>query len=200
MGSQLSTAQLAAIEQLAKEISQADGSSFDISATDEAKAPIRKKALRLLDQRSRSRDELRQRLLASEEFSPALIEEVLDSLASARLIDDQQFANEWVRQRAAYRKKSKSVLNRELKEKGVCSEFRREALAQISESDEAAMARKLAHKKAKTIKAVPVDYISKQKDLRKVVGVLARRGFGQGMSTSIARAELEQRYAELANE
>lgn len=198
MSSELSDNQLAVIQRLAEGISKADGSSFAISADDEAKVPIRKKALRLLDQRSRSMDELRQRLLKSEEFSPALVEEVLESLSASNLLDDQKFAHEWVRQRSAYRGKSKSVLNRELKEKGVSAEYRRQALEQITAEDEATMARKLAEKKVRSINSRPGDYNAKQKDLRKVLGMLARRGFSQGMSMSIARDALEARYSELA--
>ena len=47
---------------------------------EEALAPVRKRALGLLDQRARSRAELRERLLKAE-FEPQLVDEVLDDLS-----------------------------------------------------------------------------------------------------------------------
>lgn len=68
---------------------------------------------------------------------------------------------------------------------------------QISETQEAETAKRLAAKKAATIRAVPNDYAGRQKDLRKVVGVLARRGFGSEIAMTIARDALDTRYTEL---
>ena len=74
---------------------------------EEALAPVRKRALGLLDQRARSRAELRERLLKAE-FEPQLVDEVLDDLAGSGLINDSQFAHEWVRQRAARQNKQRA--------------------------------------------------------------------------------------------
>lgn len=185
------------IEKLAQQIAEADGSSLYDAGREESKAPIRAKALRLLDQRMRSRKELVERLEAVEEFPTSMIEEVVDDLTRSGLVNDELFASEWVRQRFASRGKSKMVLNRELKEKGIDSSLRADALEQITHNAEEEVARKLAAKKAATIKSVAPDFNSKQKDLRKVVGVLARRGFPSELSMSIARDQLEERYREL---
>ena len=89
------------------------------------------------------------------------------------------------------------VLNRELQEKGIDASLRADALEQITHNAEEEVARKLAAKKAATIKSVAPDFNAKQKDLRKVVGVLARRGFPSELSMNIAREQLENRYREL---
>lgn len=185
------------IEKLAQQIAEADGSSLYDVGREESKAPIRAKALRLLDQRMRSRKELVERLEAVEEFPTSMIEEVVDDLARSGLVNDELFASEWVRQRFASRGKSKMVLNRELQEKGIDASLRADALEQITHNAEEEVARKLAAKKAATIKSVAPDFNSKQKDLRKVVGVLARRGFPSELSMNIAREQLENRYREL---
>lgn len=185
------------IEKLAQQIAAADGSSLYDAGREESKAPIRAKALRLLDQRMRSRQELFDRLSAVEEFPAEMIEEVIDDLARSGLVNDDQFASEWVRQRFAARGKSKMVLDRELRDKGIGSSQRAAALEQITHSDEEVVARKLAAKKAATIKTVAVDYNAKQKDLRRVVGVLARRGFPAELSMEIAREELDEQYRRL---
>ena len=116
----------------------AGGGLFDREA-EEAKAKVRSRALGLLDQRSRSRKELYDRLVKAE-FEPDVVEDVLDDLAHAGLVNDAAFAHEWVRQRHKRRGKSSSVLNRELREKGVSEADRAEALEQIDPADEQAMA------------------------------------------------------------
>lgn len=171
------------------------GELFDTNH-EEALAPVRKRALGLLDQRARSRDELRERLLRAE-FAPELVDEVLDSLERSLLIDDRAFATEWVRQRASRRGKSAKALDMELRDKGVDAAVRAEALAQITEEDEVAQARALAAKKARSVKEVPTDRAQYDKELRRVVGVLARRGYSSGMSMGVAREALDARLDEL---
>lgn len=173
------------------------GELFD-RTREEALAPVRKRALGLLDQRSRSRHELRERLLRAE-FAEDLVDEVLDSLERASLVDDAAFAHEWVRQRATARGKSARALDLELREKGVASELRAEALSQITAEDEEAQARLLAEKKARAVKAPPADRGEYDKQLRRVVGVLARRGYNSEMSMRIAREALDERIALLSS-
>ncbi|HJD78141.1 regulatory protein [Corynebacterium pollutisoli] len=172
------------------------GSLFDHEA-EEAKAAVRKRALLFLDARARSRHELRGRLLDLE-FEEAVVDDVLDDLAGVGLLDDAAFAHEWVRQRHARRGKSSRVLDRELQDKGVDSATRADALEQIDAADEEATARALAEKKARSVRTVPADRAESDKALRRIVGVLARRGFAQGMSLRIARDALDERVAQLS--
>lgn len=175
-----------------------EGDLFD-ARRDEALAPVRKRALGLLDQRARSRHELRERLIKAE-FAPELVDEVLDSLERASLIDDSSFAHEWVRQRAARRGKSARALDLELRDKGVAAAIRADALAQISGEDEEAQARALAEKKARAVKAVPADRAEYDKALRRVVGVLARRGYSSELTVRVARESLDERIETLTGE
>ncbi len=161
-----------------------------------AKADVRARALRLLDERARSRHELKERLVKLE-FAEPVIEDVLDDLTGVGLINDELFASEWVRQRHARRGKSSRALNQELVRKGISSSVRAQALEQIDQEDEEDMAWKLAVKKAKSIKHVPEDFSERDKALRRIVGVLARRGFNEGMSLSLARRALDERCEEL---
>ena len=172
------------------------GSLFDHEA-EEAKAAVRKRALLFLDARARSRHELRGRLLDLE-FEEAVVDDVLDDLAGVGLLDDAAFAHEWVRQRHSRRGKSSRVLDRELRDKGVDSATRADALEQIDAADEEATARALAEKKARSVRTVPADRAESDKALRRIVGVLARRGFAQGMSLRIARDALDERVAQLS--
>lgn len=175
-----------------------EGDLFD-ARRDEALAPVRKRALGLLDQRARSRHELRERLIKAE-FAPELVDEVLASLERASLIDDSLFAHEWVRQRAARRGKSAKALDLELRDKGVAADVRASALAQISEEDEEAQARALAEKKARALKVVPADRAEYDKALRRVIGVLARRGYSSELTVRVARESLDARIETLTGE
>ena len=163
---------------------------------DRTREEVRKRALGLLDQRARSREELRGRLVRAE-FAPQVIEEVLDELERNGLINDANFAHEWVRQRAKRRGKSSRALDRELAQKGVGRADRADALAQLSEEDEEHTAREVAQKKARQVKRVPADRGEYNKLLRRVVGAMARRGFPEGMALAIGREVLEARLDEL---
>lgn len=173
----------------------AGGQLIDAGA-EEVKASVRSRALRLLDQRARSREELRERLLAAE-FEPDVIDVVLDDLAGVGLINDESFAREWVRQRHVHRGKSARALNMELKDKGVDAADRAVALEQITEESEEATARKVAEKKARTIKKVPADRHEREKFLRRIVGTLARRGYSHSLTMRVSIEALDARIAEL---
>ncbi|AZA09089.1 regulatory protein RecX [Corynebacterium pseudopelargi] len=168
---------------------------FDVPR-EEHKAKVRHRALLLLDQRARSRHELQQRLLALE-FDAALVDEVLDDLTKSKLLDDATFAKEWVRQRHERRGKSRTVLNRELITKGVPEHLRHEALDQIDQESEDALAWRLAQKKARSIKSIPTSRAEYDKNLRRILGVLARRGFQESAAFGIAKQSLEQRIEQL---
>ena len=171
------------------------GSGLIDHAREEAKSPVRKRALGLLDQRARSREELRGRLIKAE-FEPMLVDEVLDDLASSGLLNDAAFASEWVRQRAARRGKSARALDMELRDKGVGSADRAAALEQITDDDEERIARGVAEKAARKVKRAPEDRAEYDKFLRRIVGALARRGFHQGLAMRLGREALDERIAE----
>ncbi|WP_323374302.1 regulatory protein RecX [Corynebacterium pygosceleis] len=174
-----------------------NGSGFiDIEAEKDL-AQVRHRALLLLEHRSRSRRELDRRL-GDLGFPPGVVTDVLDDLERVGLIDDESFAVEWVRQRHRHRGKSREILDRELKEKGVAPDIRGRALGQIAESDERDMALTLARKKARTtVTEVPEARADRDRALRRILGVLARRGFPQGMSMGLARQALDERITEL---
>lgn len=188
------TTQEEKILQLKQALENFDSNSSELfdHKLEEDKAEVRRRGLLLLDQRARSRSELRQRLIALE-FEDALVDMVLDDFEASKLLDDETFAFEWVRQRHQRRGKSRTVLDRELKDKGIAQSIRSSALEQITAESEEDIARGLAEKKARTIKAKPVGRADYDKALRRVVGVLARRGFNQSMSLHIAKKALDDR-------
>src|SRR5699024_12185910 len=74
--------------------------------------------LRLLKHRARSEHELRQRLLTAEHAADA-VDEAVERIRAWGLLDDADFAAEWVRGRRRRRGRSRGALERELREKGV---------------------------------------------------------------------------------
>ena len=180
------------------EIQAAGPESAEAAERDEEElSRVREQALRLLDQRARSRVELRRRLLAKDE-PEELVDDVLDRLEAAGLIDDGEFARQWVRQRAQRRGKSRLALDRELRDKGVSEAVRSDALEELSRAEEDDIARALARKKAASIKSEPEGYQERVKQLRRIVGVLARRGFPESAALPIAVEALDERLAEIA--
>lgn len=173
-------------------------SDFFDHEKEEKKATVRRRALLLLDQRARSVSELTSRLTALE-FEPDIINEVIEDLTRSKLLNDEAFAQEWVRQRAARRGKSSRALDRELQEKGVDKQTRVAALEQINEADERDTARAVAVKKARSESKIPQDRTDYDKALRRVLGALARRGFPAGMSMELAREALDERIEHLKN-
>ena len=177
---------------IAQTSDNSDGSSIIDYELEEQKTPVRKKALGLLNYRARSVQELRGKLLDAE-FEAKVIDEVIADLERADLLDDEKFAHEWVYQRHNRRGKTRLVLDHELADKGISPAIRAQALDQIDDDDEAELAQALATKKVKRID----DRAGYDKELRKIVGVLARRGFGQGMALRYAKQALDERCDEL---
>lgn len=185
-----------ALEEFTERQNAGETSGFFDHEAEEKKATVRRRALLLLDQRARSRSELYKRLLALD-LEEEIINEVLGDLTRAKLIDDEAFAREWVRQRAQRRGKSARALDMELRDKGVDSQTRALALEQIDSDDERETARAVAEKKARSESRIPEDRADYDKALRRIVGALARRGFPAGLSMELSREALDNRIADL---
>ncbi len=84
-------------------------------------------ALRYLSYRPRSEVELRTRL-RQRGFDGAVIEEVMPRLKEQGLVDDVAFAQFWKENRETFRPRSRRMLAREMRGKGVAPEVVEEAL------------------------------------------------------------------------
>jgi regulatory protein len=128
----------------------------------------REKALRFLEIRPRSEQELR-RALQKKRYPEEIISEVLTRLGDVKLVDDRDFATFWVENREGFKPRSKRALQYELHQKGVSSEEIARAVKQVDERDSAYRA---AHSKALRYKDLDA-----QSFREKLSGFLARRGF-----------------------
>ncbi|MGA9872729.1 MAG: regulatory protein RecX [Rhodococcus sp. (in: high G+C Gram-positive bacteria)] len=150
--------------------------------------------LRLLTDRSRSRYELETRL-AKKGFSPEVTATVLARLEAAKLVDDAAFAEQWVHSRHTYSGKGKRALSLELRNKGVNNEHAQLALDQIDSDDERERATELVRKKCRTLSLPDPDdpeaRTERDKVVRRLVGMLARRGYAQNMAFAVVKSELD---------
>jgi len=125
-------------------------------------------ALRYLRHRPRSEAELRNQL-DQRGFDCQHVEQVLSQLREKGLTNDPTFARLWVESRESSGPRSRAMLQRELREKGIDVQTISEAIESV---DEESGAYRLAQKKAKAIAIL--DYASFR---NKLFGVLRRRGF-----------------------
>lgn len=89
-------------------------------------------AIQFLSYRMRSADEMHA-YLQKKEVNPDWIEQIMTSLTEDKYLEDQRFAEMFVRDRIHQTSKGPQVINRELSAKGVNKENREKALAQFEE-------------------------------------------------------------------
>jgi regulatory protein len=150
--------------------------------------------VRLLSVRARSRTELRQ-AMARKEIEEEVAELVLGRLDRSGLIDDEAFAHEWVASRHGHKGLSRRALVNELRRKGVDDSVAAQAAAAVDEDSELERARELVRRKLPSV--ARVDDITK---LRRLVGVLARKGYAEGMAIRVVREELARAGSGLPDE
>ena len=143
---------------------------------------------------AKTRGQLRKKLQA-EGFDAELIEPLLDKFEAAKLIDDAEYAQTFVAQKSRTKKISRAALRRELAERGVRGEEAENALAQRTDEQEREDAAELVRKKLRPGMDLS-DRAEKDKVTRRLLGMLARRGYSSSVSMSVIREELAAYGAE----
>ncbi|WBB70308.1 regulatory protein RecX [Micromonospora sp. WMMD812] len=168
------------------------------AADPEVAAPPRDEAevareicLRQLAIRPRTRAELAG-ALAKRGISDEVSAEVLDRYDEVGLIDDAAFARAWVSSRHAGRGLARRALANELRQRGVDRDVAQEALGELDESTEAETARALVERKLRTARGEP-DAV-----FRRLVGMLARKGYPPGVAIRAVKDALAAQSAEAA--
>ncbi|UGT63530.1 recombination regulator RecX [Nocardia asteroides] len=142
--------------------------------------------LRLLAVRARSRAELVQRLSAKG-FDAEVTAAAVDRLAEVGLVDDAAFAEQWVQARHTFSGRGRAALAQELRRKGVAPETAAAALDGISGDDEQERAAELVRRKLRSLPAS----VDRDTALRRLSGMLARRGYPASVAFPVVRAELD---------
>ena len=145
----------------------------------------RQECLRLLTLAPRTRaqlaDALRRRGIPDD-----VTDGVLDRFTGAGLIDDAAFARAWVESRHYSRGLAGRALTAELKRRGVDDAEIREAVAGLGPDAEIAAARQLVAQKLPATRGQPA-----QARVRRLAGMLARKGYPPGLAFRVIREAME---------
>ena len=145
----------------------------------------------LLDQltgQARSRSELAKKL-AAKQVPAELAASLLDRFEEVGLIDDEAVARAWIASRQPGKGLARRALAQELRRKGIDEEVAREALDEIEPEDEEQAARVLVRRKLRNPSLGRVDDTVAT---RRLVGMLARKGYGSAMAFAVVKDELAQ--------
>ncbi|MFJ9247383.1 recombination regulator RecX [Streptomyces sp. NPDC101776] len=174
------------------ESSGADGGDFSSSRAEKEEPPAdpaeraRGICLRLLTGNPRTRKQLAD-ALRKREIPDEVADEVLSRFEEVGLINDGAFADAWVESRHHGRGLARRALAQELRTKGVDSTLIDEAVSQLDPDQEEATARELVDRKLRSTQGLDRD-----KRLRRLAGMLARKGYSQGMALRVVRQALEE--------
>lgn len=147
------------------------------------------RAYRFLSYRPRSEQELRQNL-NKHQVGENVIDQVVQRLKNDLLINDEDFARQWVENRNEFRPRGRRLLRYELHHKGVADQVIDHTLQQLNEEQ---LAQTAARKQARKYRGLQwVDF------RRKMSAFLARRGFNyEVISSTIPQIWEEQSHSPL---
>ncbi|MFH8469848.1 recombination regulator RecX [Streptomyces sp. NPDC017991] len=169
-----------------------DGGAPSSSRAEKAEQPkdpaeqARAICLRLLTGTARTRKQLAD-ALRKREIPDDVADEVLSRFEEVGLINDGAFADAWVESRHHGRGLARRALAQELRTKGVDSTLIDEAVAQLDSDQEEATARALVARKLRSTRGLDRD-----KRIRRLAGMLARKGYSQGTALRVVRQALEE--------
>ncbi|VXB12803.1 regulatory protein RecX [Citricoccus sp. K5] len=146
--------------------------------------------LRQLTASPKSRKQLEEKL-AERDVPEDVAAAVLDRLEDVRLVDDTAYAENFVRTRQRSKGLARGALRRELQQKGVSGEAAEQALETISEDAEREAAVELIQRKIRG-RQLPSgdsaeDRAERDKTVRRLAGMLARKGYPPGMALGIVK-------------
>ncbi len=114
-------------------------------------------------------------------------QDVLSRFEDVGLINDAAFADAWVESRHHGRGLARRALARELRTKGVDSALIDEAVGRLDSEQEESTARELVDRKLRTTRG-----LDREKRLRRLAGMLARKGYSEGLALRVVRQALEE--------
>lgn len=111
---------------------------------------------------------------------------VLDRFEEVGLVDDEAYAQMLVRSKQSGRGLARRALQHELRAKGVDDEIARGVLDTIEPDDEREIGRGLVEKKLRTMHG-----LDRQVQVRRLSGLLARKGYGAEVSRQVITEALD---------
>jgi regulatory protein len=140
--------------------------------------------VRKLSERAHGRGELVQ-ALAKKKVPEGVVDATLAKFEAAGLIDDEDFARSWVQARQRGKGLSSRALANELRTKGVDDELAKEVIGELDPEVEIEAAHRLVRSKLRSMSRF--DDTTKT---RRLVGMLARKGYPSQLAFAVVRHEL----------
>jgi regulatory protein len=154
-------------------------------------AVAREVCLRLLTMSPRTRSQLAE-ALQRKNVPEDVAERVLGRFSEVGLIDDAAFAQSWVESRHRGRGLAGRALAAELRQRGVDDETVKEAVAALDPDQEESRARELVDRRLASTRGIdPV------RRMRKLVGMLARKGYSPGLAYRVVKDALADEGADV---
>lgn len=152
---------------------------------EENKNEALKFAMKLIGLRKRSVFEIKQRL-REKGYSSNISSEIIKELQGYKYLDDESFAESYIRDRIQFRPSGKTLVKIELRKKGIDSKIIEEKLEELlDEEKELEMARKIVKKKAKILTNK-----ESQKVYAKILFHLKSKGFSSHIIQKAMQKEL----------
>ncbi len=159
---------------------------MDEAAQSDERARARTIVLRRLAASPRSRAELA-RSLAEKDVPADVAREVLDRYTELQLIDDQVYADLVVRSKQSTKGLARRGLAHELKRRGVGDAEASRALDQVDADLERTTAAELVERRLRSM-----TQLDRATATRRLVGMLARKGYDGATAMAVVREALEQ--------
>lgn len=148
-------------------------------------AVARAVVLRLLTGSPKSRADL-EKALRRKDCPDDVAAEVLDRFEQVGLVDDQAYAQAFVRSKQAGRGLARRALSHELRKKGIDDELAQAVLDEVDPEDERARAHELVAKKLRSMHG-----LDRTVQTRRLAGLLARKGYGSDIARVVISEALD---------
>ncbi|WIK64938.1 regulatory protein RecX [Gleimia hominis] len=143
-------------------------------------------ALRMLDRQDRSVGQCRARL-SERGFQPEPIEEALQRLVDANILDDERYARMLVRTRHAERGLVGRALVEQLRRKLIPPDVIEQALDEVDEDNTDRVASELVRKRLRTMGGV-----DRKRQRQRLLSMLARKGYPPSQSIRVISEVMEE--------
>ncbi len=160
----------------------ADGAPEEMT---DPESVARNLCLRALTGAPKTRQQLAD-LLDQRDVPEDAAEAVLDRLVEVGLIDDEAFAQAWVSSRQSGRGLARRALKAELRAKGVEDDVAATAVLAVDDDDERETARRLVERKLPGMLR-----LDRATATRRLMGMLARKGYSGGLAAGVVREALD---------
>jgi regulatory protein len=162
------------------------GTSADLTPDADPAAVARAIVLRQLTMAPRTRAQL-SAAMAKRDVPDEVAEAVLDRFEEVNLVDDEEFARQWVSSRHLGRGLARRALAYELRHRGVDDATVQAAVEEIDDDAELAAARDLVRRRLPSMSAD-----DPARRARRIAGMLARKGYSSGTAMRALREVLDE--------